>query len=126
MAQGDPNNSVIPRSGLDGKPLSPPGPYASPFDKSQYEKAVFDAQMLAQTRADLKEMWRQRSMDKAKDLQNARAIAEGAFQSMVATCANAGQVAQLMQIKDEWIEDAATGPVRSFSEYMSKWSGRVG
>ena len=126
MAQGDPNNSVIPRSGLDGKPLSPPSEGASAFDKSQYEKAVFDAQMLAQTRADLKEMWRQRSLDKLKDMQNSREFAEAAFDSMVSSCANSGQVAKLMNIKDEWIRDAATGPIISFDQYMSKWKQRIG
>lgn len=126
MAQGDPNNSVIPVSGLDGKPLSPPGPWATPFDQAQYEKAVFNSQMVAQTRQDVKDMWRQRSMDKMKDLQGQRAAAEAAFESMVATCLNNGQVARLMGIKDEWITDCSTGPVRSYSEYMAIWSGRVG
>ena len=117
---------VIPRSGLDGRPLQPPGPYSSEFDKSQYNKAVQDAEILAQTRQDIKNMWAQRAQDKVKDLQNARSIAEAAFDSMVASCLNGGQVQQLMGIKDEWIKDAATGPIQSFSDYMSKWSGRVG
>lgn len=122
MAKGDPNNS--PYTGpisWDGTPATPPGPYASEFEKRQYEGKVFNAQMVAQTRQDLKAMWAARSQDKMKDLQTARAIAEAAFDSMVATCINNGQVSRLMAIKNEWIDDMATGPIRSFSQYMTKW-----
>jgi len=111
---------------LNSSAGGPNDQYATAFDKQQYEKKQFLKQMILMTRADLKENLRLMNQDKANDASSARAGAEAAFDAMLASCSNSGQYSQLLSIRNDWIADAATGPIRSFSDYMSHWNGRIG
>lgn len=112
---------------LDQLPAQPGDPYdPSAISEAKYAQRQALKLLILQNRQDLKDARKAEMLDKIANQASARAIAEAAFDGMVSSCVNKGQVDKLLSIKKDWIDEACTGTLPTFETYMSKWQIAVG